>query len=60
MYFTFNDYLLILTCSFTCILYYKLKSLILISDDNNYIIAQKINKNTRDIDILYEKLDKII
>lgn len=60
MYFTFHDYLLMLLCSFTCILSYKLKSVILISDDNNYIIAQKINKNTRDIDILYDKLHKIV
>lgn len=60
MYFTFKDYLLVLLCSFTCVLSYKIKSLILISNDNNNIIAEKINKNTRDIDILYEKLDKIV
>ncbi len=56
----YKDYLLVLLCGFTCVLSYKIKSLILISNDNNNIIAEKINKNTRDIDILYEKLDKIV
>ena len=60
MYFTFHDYLLFLTCSFTCILSYKIKSLILMYDDNNNIIAEKINKNTRDIYNLYDKLHKIV
>ena len=60
MYFTFNDYLLILSCSFICILTYKFKSFIIVSNDNNILIAEKLNKNSKDIDFLYEKLDKIL
>jgi len=56
----YKDYLLVLLCGFKCVLSYKIKLLILISNDNNNIIVEKINKNTRDIDILYEKLDKIV
>jgi len=60
MYFSFNEYFLIFTYSFIGILYLKFNSFVIISNENNRIIAIKINDNDKNIDILFNKLDKII
>ena len=60
MYFTFNDYLLYISCTIIGILSFKFKSFIIVSNDDNNIIVEKINKNSKDINILFEKLDKLV
>ncbi len=56
----FNEYFLFLTCSLLGILYLKINSFVSISNENTRIIAEKFNVNDENIDILFNKLDKIV